>query len=273
MNIAFWSNVKQQSGVTSSVALVSVLWIELFAEKVAVTANHICNYGLEKRLYDGTRFEEATAKKAYSYCIGEPEYFRIIYSNDIKRQGLLSNKLCFFPMEKVEGRLFETDVLFEMDSEVFDAEYVLIDTACGYGRCSQKILEKADIKVILLPPNRECIDSFFEIAMDICENSFFIIGRDLALPSCRPSYLTKKHKIPKERVGVIPYDRGYEQAMKDGSVISYVMRNMNCSKRNSAYRFIWCSTKTVKRLREYVMYRRKHVCGGCESGPEEESCL
>lgn len=268
----FWSNVKQ-SGVTASVALIGVLWIELYAEKVAVTANHICNYGLVKRLYDGIKYEEATAQRAYSYCIGEPEYFRILYSGELKRRRWLNGRLIFFPMETVKGRLFDTEALFDEDSAIYDAEYMLIDTASGYGKSSQKILEKADVKVFLLPPNRECIDSFFEVEMDLFENSFFIIGRDLALPSCRPSYLTKKHRIPKERVGVIPYDRGYEQAMKEGSVISYVMRNMNCSKRNGAYRFIRCSTKTVKRLREYVIHRRKQICGGCGSGPEEEFCL
>ena len=58
MNIAFWSNVRHQSGVTSCVALLSVLWSELFSEEVAVTSNHICNYGLMSRLYGETVYEE-----------------------------------------------------------------------------------------------------------------------------------------------------------------------------------------------------------------------
>lgn len=264
MNIAFWSNVRHRSGVTSSVALISVLWVELFVEEIAVTSNHVCNFGVAKRLYGGSEYEEKTAKKAYSYVLGEPEYFRMLYSGKIRSTLWLSDNLRFIPMEGGKSDLFGIEGLRGVNEKVAEKDYLFIDTACGYGLGSQKILEEAEVTVVIFPPERECVDSFFQTETELRENSFFILGNYQAVPSCRPSYLTKRYHIPKERIGIIPYNVGFEQAMKEGSTIAYVTRNMNCSRRSSDYRFIQYATETVKRLREYVISRRVMTCGECD---------
>lgn len=138
MNIAFWSNVKHQSGVTSSVALISILWVELFAEEVAVTSNHICNYGLEKRLYGGIEYEEKAARRAYNYILGEPEYFRMLYSGKIQTALWLNDSLRFVPMEGEGGDLFAIEGLSCINNMPKESEFLLIDTACGCGLCSQR---------------------------------------------------------------------------------------------------------------------------------------
>lgn len=264
MNIAFWSNVKHQSGVTSSVVLLSALWVELFVEEVAVTSNHFCSGGLEKRLYGGFDYEEKAARRAYSYMIGEPEYFRMLYSGKIQTALWLNDSLRFVPMEGESEELFAIEGLNSINRTMQKNEYVMIDTACGFGLSSQKILDEAEVTVIVFPPRRECVDAFFQSETKLQRNSFFILGNYRAEASCRPSYLTRKYSIPKERIGVIPYNLGFEQAMRDGSTIAYITRNMNCSKRNNSYRFIQYATKTVESLREYVINRRKELCGDCE---------
>lgn len=261
MNIAFWSNVRHQSGVTASVALISILWVELFEEEIAVTSNHICNFGLAKRLYGGSGYEERTAQKAYRYVLGEPEYFRMLYSGKIRSTLWLNDNLRFIPMEGDKSDLFGIEGLHGVNEKITEKEYLMIDTACGCGLGSQRILEEAELTVIIFPPKRECVDAFFQSETEFRENSFFILGNYRAEPSCRPSYLTRKYHIPKERIGIIPYNVGFEQAMREGSTIAYVTRNMNCSRRNSAYKFIQYATETVKNLREYAIGRRKILCG------------
>lgn len=261
MNIAFWSNVRHQSGVTSCVALISVLWVELFVEEIAVTSNHVCSFGVAKRLYGGIEFEERTAKKAYNYVLGEPEYFRMLYSGKIRSSLWLGDNLRFIPMEGDTADLFGNEGLRGINDKKTEKEYLFIDTACGYSLGSQRILEEAEIKVIVFPPNRECIDTFFQSENGLWKESFFILGNYQTVPSCRPSYLTKRYGISKERIGVIPYDVGFEQAMREGNTISYVTRHMNCSRRSSAYRFIQCAGETVENLRNYVISRRERECG------------
>ncbi len=258
MNIAFWSNVRHQSGVTSSVALISVLWVELFVEKIAVTSNHISNGGLVKRLYGGSGYEEKIARKAYSYIVGEPEYFRHLYSGEIKPTLWLNDSLRFVPMCGDGEELFENVGLSGLNGGIKESAHVLVDTACGYGLCSQKILEDAELTVVLFPPERIWVDAFFQSETKLRENSFFILGNYYSASSCQPVYLTRRYKIPKERIGVIPYNLGFEQAMREGNTIAYIAGNMYCSKRNSAYGFIYYARKTVERLREYALTGR---CG------------
>lgn len=269
MNIAFWSNVKHQSGVTSGVALLSVLWAELFVEEIAVTSNHICSYGLLKRLHGGVEYEERVAKRTYNYVLGEPEYFRMLYDEKVRRPLCLKDSLSYVPMEGDDVELFGVNGLKRVKERKKEEEYLFIDTACGYGQCSQKILEEAEVKVILFPDSQECIDDFFQSSLSVWEESFFILGNIPKEASCRPSYLTRRYNIPQERIGQIPYNLGFEQAMRDGTTIAYITGNMYCSKRDSAYHWIYNAKKTVKRLREYVLDRRK-LCGDYEKVSENE---
>ncbi len=270
MNIAFWSNVRHQSGVTSGVALMSVLWAELFVEEVTVTSNHICNYGLVKRLHGGIEYEERMAQKAYNYILGEPEYFRMLYGEKERTPLFLNDSLSYVPMEGDGVELFAANGLRGVNNRKKRKDYLFIDTACGYGLCSQKILEEAELTVVMFPDSKESIDAFFQSASSLLKNSFFILGNVPKDASCRPSYLTRQYGIPEEQIGMIPYNSGFEQAMKDGTTIAYITGNMYCSKRNSAYHWIYSAKKTVNRLRKYVIGRRRGLCEGYEEVSEKE---
>ncbi|MBQ8800011.1 MAG: hypothetical protein IJZ55_10640 [Lachnospiraceae bacterium] len=264
MNIAFWSNVRHQSGVTSSVALLSVLWTQLYVEEVAVTSNHICSGGLVKRLCENNVQEKTTSKRPYEYIFGEPEYFRILYSKESTTTLWINDNLRFIPMVGNERELFGIEGLNGLNKEVEKEECLMIDTACGCGMSSQKILEDAEVTVVMFPPEKERVDDFFQSDTVLKENSFFIFGNYRSGTACRPTYLTKRYHIPRERIGVIPYNFGFEQAMKDGSTVSYIAGNMNCSTRNASYRFIRYAKETVNNLREYALNRGKIICGDCE---------
>ena len=264
MNIAFWSNVRHQSGVTSSVALLSVLWTQMYVEGVAVTSNHICDCGLVKRLCENNVQEKKATRKAYEYVLGEPEYFRVLYGKEVMTTLWLNDSLRFIPMDGNVSELFGIEGLTRVKKEVKKEECLMIDTACGCGLCSQKILEDAEVTVVIFPPEKEWVDAFFQSDTTLKENSFFIFGNYRHGTSCRPTYLTKRYDIPKERIGVIPYNFEFEQAMRDGSTISYIAGNMNCSTRDASYRFIRYAKETVNSLRDYALNRRKSVCGDCE---------
>ncbi|MDD6036479.1 MAG: hypothetical protein PUC30_09865 [Lachnospiraceae bacterium] len=260
MKIAFWSNVRHQSGVTSSVAVISILWAELYAEEIAVTSNHICNGSLVKRLHGGSEQEEKAARRAYCYTLGEPEYFRMLYGGKTKTALWLNDSLYYFPMEGEGGELFYDTGLKGIEKQMGDREYLIIDTACGCGSSSQRILQEAEITVVLLPPEREGVDAFFKSETPLRENSFFILGNYRSVPPYCPSNLAQKYKVPRERIGQIPYNYGFEQAMREGSTIAFIAGNLNCSKRSKEYHFIRCAKKTVESLRKYAISRRDELC-------------
>lgn len=264
MDIAFWSSVRHQSGVTSDVAAISVLWAELFKDKIIVTSNHICNGGLLERLRGGTEQRERFAKREYCYHFGEPEYFRMLYEKGKERTVQLNSGMRYIPMTgNEEAQMFSGSGLKEVKKQLGVGEYLMIDAACGYGNSSQKILQEAEFTVIALPSEKKAVDEFFSSDTFLRRKSFFILGNYRSAGSCCPSYLCYKYKIPKERVGVIPYDAAFELAMWEGSAAVYVGGNINCSRRNRAYHFINYTKKTAINLRNYVMERRNQVCGDC----------
>lgn len=264
MNIAFWSGVRHQSGVTSGVALISVLWTELFVDEIAITSNHICNKGLVRRLYGGCELEDKVPQRVYHYMLGEPEYFRMLYDGKMNKTLWLKESLRFVPMEGEKGELFVAEGLYGVNKRVTEQEYLMIDTACGYTLSSQKVLEEAEIKVILFPPERDYIDDFFCSKSSTWENCFFIVGNYRFEGTCRPAYLSRYYNVPRNRIGVIPYNLGFEQAMWEGNTISYITQNMHCSRRSKEYRFIYHAKETVENLRKYAIGRRRILCGECE---------
>lgn len=260
MKIAFWSNVRHQSGVTAGVALMSVLWAELFAEEIAVTSNHVCNNSLLRRLCGGAAPTEKRSGKSFSYELGEPEYFRLLYAGIYRLPRRINPGLRFIPMLGNEVEMFRGAGLCEIDRQVAGTEHLLIDTACGCGYGSRKILEEAEVRVVLLPSKQHYIDQFFQSGTELLEHSFFILGNYSSSQSCPPSYLIRKYKIPKERIGVILHNTEYEQAMETGTTISYIAGNLGCKKRPKTDRFTKYAVATVEKLRAYTEQRRAEVC-------------
>lgn len=264
MDIAFWSSVRHRSGVTSGVAAISVLWAELFADEIVITSNHICDGSVLERLRGGTERKEKFARKDYCYNFGEPEYFRVLCEKGKKLMVQLNGGMRYIPMTgNEEAQMFSGSGLQGLKKRLGSREYLMIDTACGYGSSSQSILQETDLTVVVLPPEKEAVDKFFQSDTVLRQNSFFILGNYRAARSCCPSYLCHRYKIPKERVGVIPYDSEFEQAMREGNTAAYIGGNMNCSRRKRAYHFIRYVKKTAIDLRNYAEERRNCKCGEC----------
>ena len=260
MKIAFWSYIRHQSGVTAGVVLMSVLWTELFGEEIAVTSNHICNNSLVRRLCGGSEYKENRYGKVFSYELGEPEYFRLLYAGVHKVPYKINDSLRYVPMLGNEVEMFRGAGLCEVDKQIAEEELLFIDTACGCGYGSRKILEEAEVRVVLLPSERQYIDHFFQSGTELLERSFFILGNYSFSQSCPPSYLIRKYKIPKERIGVILHDNEYEQAMQEGTTLSYIAGNLNRDKRASTGRFTRYAVTTVEKLRAYTEQRRVDCC-------------
>ena len=260
MKIAFWSNIRHQSGVTAGVALMSVLWTELFEEEIAVTSNHICNNSLVRRLCGSGEQRDTRSGKVFSYELGEPEYFRLLYTGIYRLPHRINEGLRFVPMLGNEVEPFRGAGLCEVDKQITGDKHVFIDTACGCGYGSRKILEEAEVRVVLLPSKRQYVDHFFQSGTELLERSFFILGNYSFSQSCPPSYLIRRYKIPKERIGVILHDNRYEQAMQEGTTISYIAGNLRGEKRARVDRFTRYAIATAEKLRAYTEQRRTDGC-------------
>ncbi len=261
MVIAFWSSFRHQSGVTACVAVMGAVWSLLYAEEVVLSSNHISSSGLFERLRGGTERWEKLEKKEYCFLYGEPEYYRLLYGSRMKAEVILNYGIKYVPMgENDDTEMFGTGGAQFVKKYREETGCLMMDTACGCSRCSQKIVREADLTVIALPSERELIDDFFRTEDVLRKEGFFILCKYKETSTCTPEYLTQRYKIPKEHIGVIPYNFECEQAMREGTTLAFVAGNIHCSKQSSSYRFIFEAKKTARRLRKYVMRRRERLC-------------
>ena len=128
----------------------------------------------------------------------------------------------------------------------------MIDTACGCSSSSQEIMREAKLTVITLPSERVLVDEFFRTETALLQNGYFILGNYKESSTCTPEYLNKTYKISKERIGVLPYDIAFEQAMWEGDTVAYLTGNLNCSRQSPCYPFIRELRKTAKGLYRYA---------------------
>ena len=234
-----------------------ILWSALYDEEIALTSNHISNAGLYERLHGGTERWERFAGKDYCFQYGEPEYFRQLNGCGVKSEVFLNYGMRYIPMKGNAGtELFCGDGLAGVKRYVGEEHYLMIDTACGCSRSSQEIMREAKLTVVALPPEKEMVDSFFKTETKLLQNGFFILGNYKETSSCTPEDLNKIYKIQKERIGVIPYDFDFEQAMREGTTVSYLIGNLNCSRHSACYPFIRDVRNTARCLRRYAVKRR-----------------
>lgn len=265
MEIAFWSNVRHLSGVTAGVVAISVLWTALYTEDIAITANHVSNSGVMECMRGGTERWEKLARREYCYTYGEPEYFRILYNKGEKPEIKLNSGMSYIPMHGGQGaQMFSGGGLSSVRRQAGKNKCLIVDTACGCGSNSMEILREAEVSVVTLPPEKHLVDAFFQSDTFLTDKSFFILGNYKKEASYSPAILARKFRIAKERIGVIPYDPEFEQAMRAGDTVAYLAGNMNCGKRDKAYHFMSNTKNTAVALRKYALERRYGVFGGCE---------
>lgn len=257
MDIAFWSSFRQKSGVTACVAAMGVLWSALFDEEIAFTSNHISSAGLYERLHGNGLQRERLAGKEYCVPYGEPEYFRRLGRDCMPSEVLQNCGMRYIPMKENAGtELFCSDGLAGVKKHMEEEKHLMIDTACGYSGSSQKIMQEATLTVIALPAERELLDVFFQADVALLQGVYFIIGNYRKNSTGTPEYLNQTYKVSKERIGIIPHNDAFEQAMWEGTTISYLTGNLNCSRQSASYPFIREVRKTAKALRKYAIKRR-----------------
>lgn len=272
MNLAFWSSFRHRSGVTTSVAVISVLWKELYKDEIAVTSNHISSQGVLPCLKGGKEYRKRLTEKPYCYHYGEPEYFRWLYETGDRYEVKLCGGMEYVSMPgDEEEQMFCGCGLRGVEQRVKEMDYLMIDTASGCGSNSLSIIQESHLVIVVLPPQKDAIDDFFRSDSNLRQKGFFILGKYKTAASCWPSYLTKKYKIPKERIGVIPYDSGLGQAMWNGDTAAYILSNINCSPKSEAYSFMRYLTKTTQNLRKYAMERRSLTCADYAEVSKEKS--
>ena len=253
LKIAFWSSAYSHSCVTATMAAVSMAWAFSCEPRIAVTENHWNGFGVREMLGVPWSFCNAQ-KRSNRYFYGETVYNRAIERLS-KEIIFLENKLRYVPIQTEP--FFR--VLFETVEEAADCpceqdEVLMIDTAFS-SMSTQVILQEADLVAVVLTQEEYGIERFLEEYHSLLPKAVFIIGNYRKTSHWNLDYLEKHYHLPKEKIGMIPWNEEYAQAMREGRTIEFFTRYFNCNRNHVNYNFMKESKKAAAMLCRKVMER------------------
>lgn len=269
MIVAFWSSFRQ-SGVTSVLAAICVIWTELYGECLNVTSNHLGNDGILDCLRGTLKRERREQKKAY-YCFGEPEYFRRLRMRQEPVEHLLNQRIRYLPMDGGEERdYFSGCGLKGVIERVPFGETLLIDTAGGGNKGSLQILSSADYQVHVLPKSKDKVDSFFLSCKWSLENCFFILPRSRDSFGYSREKFCEKFQISKRQVSEVFFGEESAQLIWEGELVPFLRTHLSCTKENTEYRWIRPLAEAAVRLGKFIGKGGLGECEGCAEVQERE---
>ncbi len=265
MTVAFWSNVRGSSCVTSNLACMSILSIldSSREEKTILLENHHHITNLGNAFISHYSKQWVREKKTYQTETGLAKLFYLLDREDIPErekfyhlmEDFLGEKLFYLSAEGISNRdLFEYQ--FERDYQKIIryleqmSDYVMIDTASASLPSSRRILQQADLIVVNLCQNRQMLEHFFENYSEIRKKAFYILGNSDSQSEWCKQMVMKRFRIPYENVGVIPHNVQFADAMSDGKVISFLQGIQNCVPQNINHDFYVQTKETALLLKK-----------------------
>ena len=253
MKVAFWSNTRGRSCVTSNLACISVLSTLSSSDqrRTIVLENHQNILNLGNALFSQQSRQEVRENKSYQVEYGLSRLLRSmgegekLSENTVLRyaENFLGKKLFYLPaggtrnQEMLEYRLERECVRTIKFLEQY-GDLVLVDTAAAPLASSRKILRQADLVVVNLSQNKQMLDHFFRNYSDIRKKAFYLIGNYDEGSELTRGEVIKRYEIPGSQLGIIPHNVQFSDALSDGELIPFLLRNYHCGEYDCNYHFM-----------------------------------
>ncbi len=117
------------------------------------------------------------------------------------------------------------------------APYTFIDTSNENNLSSKIILEEVDIVVVTLMPQQDVIEQFFHNYSSLLSKCIILLNLSKNNNS-QISNISSKYSFQLSRIIPIPYNMEYSQAILQGRVVEFMMRNYRCKSEHPNYPFI-----------------------------------
>lgn len=248
MKIAFWSNSRGQAGVTTNLAVVSILRALRGESSAIVLENHFNLNNLENIFLNKSYVEGMVCdKQNYIFHMGLEYLMRNIYSTQEKKSliqraaiPILDSRILYLPQSPIVNReVFSYEFsqvmyqMFQCLEEVGD--HIFIDTEVNDNLSSKLILEEADLVVVNLNQNPRFVEDFFRNYSSLRSKCVFVIGNYRENSRYDVEKIRAQYRIPKSRIGVIPFDMNMGDAIAEGRLIGFLSRSCCTRKRKDTF--------------------------------------
>ena len=124
-------------------------------------------------------------------------------------------------------------------------DLILVDTSAAPLASTRKILQQADLVVVNLSQNRQMLDHFFRNYSAVRKKAFYLIGNYDAESELTRAEVIKQYRIPGNSLGVIPHNVQFSDAVSDGKLIRFLLKNYHCEKQDSNFDFMSSAKEAV----------------------------
>lgn len=237
MKIAFWSSQRGGCGVTTNLACIAAMSAISGMGRSILLENHYSLNSLGSILLSPEKISVLREKGEYYNKYGIEYLLKRLYSGEpgdvlIHKASipLLYSSVFYLPQSYIVNReVFNYE--FELvRTELFRcleqfSDIVFIDTETNGNFSSIAILQEVDLIVVNLSQDIGIWENFFENYRSLLDKSVFLIGQ------YRPEYgwdmtrIRRKFQVPRNRIGVVPYNMELQSAMGDGRTLQFLNRN------------------------------------------------
>ena len=273
MKIAFWSHVRGAAGVTTNLACVSAMTSLSGHGKIILLENHYSVHGIGDILLMPEKMEVLREQGEYYSHYGIEYVLKRLYSGE---QGdklvhhatipLLFSGMYYLP----QGRIVNKEVFnyeFNLVQEkLFSAlsgisDYIYIDTETNQNLSSNVILSEAELVVVNLDQDPVHLREYFTRYSSIQQKAVYLIGNYKTEALWDVSRICREFHIPKDKIGIIPYNMELQDSMLQGHLLQFLNRNYyKPSDLDNEY-FIRFVKRAGKMIRKNILKKRKEKRG------------
>lgn len=257
MRIVFWSNQPGHCAVTSSL--------------LGIMCSMVLNYGVKgvaiSLAYKGDNFDRAViglplnGLEDYFSDSGMDALIRSAKANSIGSDtiidcgvSLLGKKFNVIPKTKSNNRsVYEQDVRAVLPAltEAIDKcfAFTFIDAIAGNSKVSEEAIKLADLVVVCLNQEEWVQQDFFQNYNFPKSKTFYLLGNyDIKMKNSVKRFMHKEKFLTYKNVGVIPNCPAYADAMNEGNLVKFFLKNNKCSRSDPNYLFVSETKQAAKKI-------------------------
>lgn len=258
MKIAFWSSVRSEAGVTANIACMAAMIAMHGSGKSILLENHYNLRNIGDLVLPPERIECLQEQGHYYHKYGLEHLLKELHSGrqnpEVVHQTaipLLFQDLFYLPQSYIVNRdvfNYEFELVRESLFQCLEefSDFLFVDTETNRNLSSTRILSEADIVVVNLRQDPVMLTEFFDNYSMLLEKAVFLIGKYQQEHTWNLRRICHRYHIPRERIGVIPYNMELEEAMRQGRLLQFLNRN---------------SEGKIGKENAYLMRQLKHAAG------------
>ncbi len=237
MKISFWSHMRNMAGVTTNLACISGLTAIVGMGKTAVLENHYNMNSIGDMILQPEKLEHLREHGEYFSRYGIEHILKRLSSGESGEKllhrasiPLLFSSMYYLPQGRIVNKEVFNYEFHLVQKQLFDSlekisDYIFIDTESNQNLSSKIILSESDLIVVNLTQDPTRIQEFFENYSFFQPKTVYLIGKYQMESKWNVRRICKEFHIPKEKIGVIPFNMELDDSAAQGRLLQFLNRN------------------------------------------------